>query len=108
MKSPSDLAAGAEYLVSAAVTIWFPCWGVRRKFKLDHKLDSTAQYVRWFVIVICLVLVDFDIAPPGKWAVTIALTFLAFVAWPNLAFYLTQLLRRSGIVRKPTNCIPDA
>jgi hypothetical protein len=47
-----------------------------------------------------MILVDFEIVPPGNWAAAIGLIFLGFFAWPNFAFYLIQLLRRTGLTNK--------
>jgi hypothetical protein len=107
MRSSSDLIKGAAYLLSTAVTIWLPFWGFRSKYELDRKLDRAAQYVRWTVVAACLITVDFEIVPPGNWAIAIGLTFFAFFAWPNLAFYLTQLLKRAGFIGKQDNSMPE-
>jgi len=81
-------------MASAGVTVWLPFWGFRKKYALDYKLERTAQYVRWSVVGLCLILDDFGIVPPGKLAGTLAIIFLAFIAWPNLAYYLTRPFRR--------------
>lgn len=93
--SGADLIRGAAYMLSAGLSVWLPCWGFRRKYDLDHKLDHTARYVRWSIVALCLILVDFEIVPPGNWAGVIGFIFLGFLAWPNLAHHLTQPFRRS-------------
>jgi hypothetical protein len=103
-----QLHPAAAFMVSGALSIWLTCLGFRRKYGLDHKLDGTGRSVRWFVVIACAILVIFELVPPGNVAMAIALIGLVFLAWPNFAFYLTQLLRRVGIVGKQSNCVPDA
>ena len=95
----SKIAIGTAYMLSAAFAVWLPCWAFGKKYQLDHRLDRTAQTIRWFSVALCLILIAFRIVPPGNAAAALGLIFLAFFAWPNLAFYLSQLLRRAGLVR---------
>jgi hypothetical protein len=82
-------------MLSAGLSVWLPCWGLRRKYQLDHKLDRTAQHARWSIVALSLILFDFGIVPPGNAAVAIGVIFLGFLAWPNFAYYLIQLFSRS-------------
>jgi tryptophan-rich sensory protein len=84
-------------LTSGAVSVWLFFWAYRRKYELDYKLDSTAQTMRWLIVVF-----GFTVAlipgPQFKIVRIIAgVLLLAFLAWPNFAHYLTQLLRRVGL-----------
>ena len=103
-----QLHPAAAFMVSGAFSIWLTCLGFRRKYGLDHKLDKTGRFIRWLVVVSCATVVVFEFVSPGNVAVAIALISLGFLAWPNFAFYLTQLLRRAGIIRKPSDYIPSA
>jgi hypothetical protein len=99
IRSAGDALAGAGYMLSVGAAVWLPCWGVRRKYELDHKLGHAAQSVRWSIVLSCLALVDFQVVPPGNWAVVFGLIFLGFFVWPNLTFYLFEIPRRVGVVK---------
>jgi hypothetical protein len=82
-------------LAGGAVSIWFFFWPFRRKYELDYKLDRIAQTVRWSIV-----LAGFGVALlPGPQIKDIriitGIIFVAFLAWPNLAYHLTQFFRRS-------------
>ena len=102
------LHPAALFMVSGAFSIWLTCLGFRRKYGLDHKLDRTGRLIRWFVVFASAILVVFELVPPGNVAVAIGLLSLGFFAWPNFAFYLTQLLRRAWIMRKPRDYVRGA
>jgi hypothetical protein len=81
-------------LAAGAVSIWFFFWPFRRKYDLDYKLDSTAQLVRWFIVLAGFALALLP-GPKYKLVRILAGIMLAvFLAWPNLAYHLTHLLRR--------------
>lgn len=103
-----QLHPAAVFMVSGALSIWLTFFGFRRKYGLDHKLDRTGRFIRWFVVLFSAALVVLELVPPGNVAAVIALTSLGFLAWPNFAFYLTRFLRRAGIVRKPSDYTPSA
>jgi hypothetical protein len=84
-------------LVAGAVSIWFFFWPYRRKYELDHKLDRTAKTVRWSIVV-----AGFGIAllpGPELKIVRIAagIVLVAFLAWPNFAYHLAWLFRRTHV-----------
>jgi hypothetical protein len=81
----SDTISYLSGLTAGAVSIWFFFWPLRRKYELDYKLDSTAQRVRWSIV-----LAGFGVAllpgPQFKTARIIAgIILVAFLAWPNFA-----------------------
>jgi hypothetical protein len=114
-KSAKGLAAGLDGvaalndtlsylsgLAGGAVGIWFFFWPLRRKYELDYNLDSAAQTVRWSIV-----LAGFGVAllpgPQFKTARIVAgIILVAFLAWPNFAYYLTLLFTRSPARRKGT------
>jgi hypothetical protein len=88
MQSGTDLLRGAAYMVTAGLSVWLPCWGLRRKYELDYKLDRFAQYARCSILALCLIVIDFQIVPPGNWAAVIGVIFLGFLAWPNFTYHI--------------------
>ena len=86
--------AGTVSIWAAIANVWFVVWAIRRKGELDYDLDSTAKFVRWVVVVLCL---GISILRPEllKSPMRIAVGFvgLGFLVWPNLAYHLTNLLR---------------
>jgi hypothetical protein len=77
------------------VSVWFFFWPYRRKFELDYKLDRAGNIVRWSVV-----LAGFGVAllPGPRFGATrvvAGMVLLAFLAWPNFAYHLVRLFRRS-------------
>jgi hypothetical protein len=89
------LGSYAGRLAADAVCIWLAVWAIRKKHGLDEKLDRNAQAVRWLIVVS-----SFGLAllrgPEFKLIRIFAgLLLLAFLCWPNFAYHLTGLFRRS-------------
>lgn len=82
-------------LAGGAVSIWFFFWAYRRKYELDHKLDRMAKAIRWSIV-----LAGFAVALlPGPrfrdTRIIAGIILVAFLAWPNFAYHLITLFRRS-------------
>lgn len=89
------LLAYASRLVQTAVCLWLVCWGVRRKYELDYKLDSRTQKTRWAIISVCFLCAMLQ-GDEFKWLrILSGIIGLGFVAWPNLAYHLVSLVSRS-------------
>ena len=95
----SKIAIGAGYMFSVALAVWLPCWGLRKRYELDHQLDTTARRIRWFSVALCLILIDFRIVPPGNGAAALGLIFLAFFAWPNFCVLSEATAKACRLVR---------
>jgi hypothetical protein len=89
-----DAALGPGGIWIAIANIWFVSWAVRHRGELDHELDSTAKFIRWMIAIVCLgVAVQFPQLlnlPPVR--VCVGFLGVAFLVWPNLAYYLTRFL----------------
>src|SRR5579863_3600722 len=101
----SDTFLYLSGLAGNAVTIWLAFWAIRRKYELDHKLDRTARFVRWSMVSIgfAVAFIGFAVALlPGNQLGVVRLSagalLIAFLAWPNLAYHSTRLLRRWGFL----------
>ena len=90
-----DAAAGPGGIWIAIANIWLVSWAVRHRGELDHELDSTAKFIRWMIAFVCLgVAVQFPHflnPPPAR--VSVGMLGIAFLVWPNLAYYVTRFLR---------------
>src|SRR4029077_13337714 len=84
----------------AIANIWFVTWAIRRRGELDENLDSTAKFIRWLVAILCLgtAIQLPQLLNPPTLRVCIGFVGVAFLVWPNLAYYLTRLLRRLRIL----------
>ena len=100
---PQEAALGAGGLWIAIANIWFVAWAVRHRGELDYELDSTAKLVRWLLAITCLgVAIRFpQLLNPPPLRVCIAFLGVAFVVWPNFAYYLTRLLRSLRMLPRP-------
>jgi hypothetical protein len=87
------LGTGGTWI--AIANIWFVAWAIRRRGELDNELDSTAKFVRWLLATACLGLaVQFpQLVNPPPVRVCLGFVGMAFLVWPNFAFYLTRFLR---------------
>jgi hypothetical protein len=94
--------SGAPLWVAIA-NIWFVAWAVRRKGELDYELDDVAKTIRWVVVLFCLGVSIFRPQVLGSPALRISVGFtgIAFLVWPNLAYYCTNLLRFLRLLPKP-------
>jgi hypothetical protein len=93
----NDTLSYLTELAAGAVSIWFFFWPFRRKYDLDYKLDSTAQVARWSIVLAGFVLA---LLPGPEFKVVRILAGIilaAFLAWPNLAYYLTFQSRRPSV-----------
>jgi hypothetical protein len=89
----NDVSAHVRLLVQTSLSVWFVFWAIRRKSESDERLDTSAQIVRWTVVVLSYAL-TFVPQPELAWVrITFLLIGLAFVAWPNLASGLNRSLR---------------
>jgi hypothetical protein len=82
--------------------MWFVAWAIRRRGELDHQLDVTAKTIRWVVVALFLGLPVQ--APQLVTSPNIRLSLgtigVAFLVWPNFAYYLTRVLRRWKVLRR--------
>jgi len=82
-------------LAADVACIWFAVWAIRKRYDVDEKLDRAAQTVRW-----CIVATSFGLVlvpgPEFKLVRIVAgVLLLAFLCWPNFAYHLRQLFKRS-------------
>jgi len=89
------------------VSVWVMLWGIRRKGEFDYQLDEDAKRVRWLIVVssmafsyLSAVVLDSTWCVLGGWIVA-----TAFLAWPNFAYHLTNLLRRIRVLPKANDTV---
>jgi hypothetical protein len=87
-------------LAANAVCIWFAFWAIRRKYELDYPLDIWAQVVRWSLVGLSFALTLPDGSQYKLLRILAGIALLAFLAWPNFAYHLVQLFRRSQTAEK--------
>jgi len=71
--------------------IWITIWALRKQGELDHELDFTAKFIRWFVAVCGLTLWPW--IDSTRLRILVGVIAMLFLVWPNTAFHLTRLLR---------------
>jgi|1185.fasta_scaffold91349_2 hypothetical protein len=85
-------------LLTASLSIWFIAWAIRRNLEVDKPLDTSAKYVRFIVVIASYGIAAMPYVRPGSklavFQVLMAAVGLAFLCWPNFAYYLTQPFRR--------------
>ncbi len=69
--------------------IWLSVWAIRRKSEVDYPLGTSAQWIRWIVVLLGFTVAYF--APFKSLRLASGFTALAFLCWPNLAYHLTNL-----------------
>jgi len=85
-----------QYLFSRAAGVWIASWTLRYRLKCDYRLSDTARLIRWAVVLLGFAL---GASLPSAWArVTAGLVGLAFLCWPNIAYYFTNLVRPQIII----------
>ena len=97
-----EAALGSGGTWAGVANIWFVTWAIRRKGEIDHELDSTAKFIRWLLAIACLGLAIQlpELLKPPPLRVCIGFVGVAFLVWPNLAYYLTGFLRQLRILPK--------
>jgi hypothetical protein len=77
--------------LACVIGVWLAVWAIRYRGELDYELDSTARFIRWFVAICGLTLwLKID---SQALRITVVLTGMLFLVWPNTAYHLTRLLR---------------
>ena len=82
--------------------IWLSVWAIRRKAEADYPLDRPAKIVRWTVVALGFAIGYY--APGqelGYARVAGGFLGLAFLCWPNFAYYLTNLFRANAARNTP-------
>ena len=92
-----DEAAAFLGAATRSVGPWFTVWAVRRKWKLDRKLNPNARLVRWGVVIACYSLCWR--VKPAEAALAVLFVGLAFLCWPNFAYHLARLFERWPMTR---------
>ncbi len=68
-----------------ALMTWVPAYSIRRRGGFDYDLGTAGQAVRWCIVLGSAAGMRYG---PIPWVrVTCGVLFLAFIAWPNLAWY---------------------
>jgi len=73
--------------------IWLSTWFVRHKYDLDQHLDRVGQVLRWVVVGGGFALTGIPGLGRGSLRVAGLWIGLAFLCWPNLAYYLANAFR---------------
>lgn len=92
---PHESFAGTfATLLSASLGIWFVVWAVRGNLDIDRPLSASAWYLRIVVVIMCYSLAAVPSIRPGSRIVVrqtlSAAVGLAFLCWPNFAYYLAR------------------
>ena len=92
----------AKTVLTTSLTLWFAAWAIRYKGELDEKLDPVAVRLRWgivagthAVVIFASEWLKYPVVRVAVWSVG-----AAFLAWPNLAYHLTESLRRCRVLKK--------
>ena len=90
-----DAALGPGGIWVAIANIWFVSWAVRHRGELDRELDSTEKFLRWLIVIVCLgIVIQFpQFLNPPRVRVCVGFLGIAFLVWPNLAYYVARFLR---------------
>jgi|SRR6476646_1487353 len=76
--------------------IWLAFWAIRKSGDVDYPLDNFARGIRWLIVVIGFTLGYYIPGPNLAYLRVIAGSVgLALLCWPNLAYHLANLCRRS-------------
>jgi heme A synthase len=90
-----EIMSRAWSVAAKAIGIWFIFWAIRKKGEFDRELDITDQTVRWLLVSVSLGIVTFLIGTDSTVPrITALIVGLAFLCWPNLAYYLGSVFRR--------------
>ena len=91
----------AKTVLTTSLTLWFAVWVIRYRGDLDRKLDPIALRLRWGIAGVTHALVIFASEWLNYPATRIAVWAVgaAFLAWPNLAYHLTELLRHCRVIK---------
>jgi hypothetical protein len=91
----------AKTVLETSLTLWFAAWAIRYRGDLDRKLDPIALRLRWGIVGGTHALVIFASEQLKYPALRIAVWAVgaAFLASPNLAYHLTESLRRCRVIK---------
>jgi hypothetical protein len=91
-----EILSGAFGLIARAAGVWFVVWAIRNKGGFDYKLDGLSFITRWSTVLIAfsLVFVFSRLAMSAPRLVALCIG-MAFLVWPNLAYYLSRQESRS-------------
>ena len=95
-----QFVSNAMTIAIPAIGIWLGIWGLRRKLESDYKLDGIARAVRWCIVVTSWIIGSIPGRGVGPLSAVAVLVALAFLWWPNFAYHLTRLFRRSSELTK--------
>jgi hypothetical protein len=84
-------------LSAKVACIWLSVWVLRKKGDVDYPLNGPARAVRWAMVVMGFA-IGYYTPRPELWYVRMAGGFLglAFLCWPNFAYYLTKLFTKAS------------
>jgi hypothetical protein len=105
-----QFVSNAMLLAGCAINLWIAIWSVRRRGEFDLKLDRGTRKIRWSIVVAAWILASLPLSRFGPIRVAALFLGVAFLWWPNLAYYLMRLLRggqTSGTSGRPQGFLPD-
>lgn len=79
-----------SFLLEKSLGIWFVVWAIRRRFRWNYKLSSTAIAVRWAVVTVCYLLLATGVLGLAAVRLFVLAIGLCFLCWPNFAYHLTN------------------
>lgn len=79
----------AGYLLERSAGIWFASWALRHRAGWDYKLSGVAEATRWATVLVSYLLAV--LLPTPATRLISGFVGLAFLCWPNFAYYLTNL-----------------
>lgn len=91
----SEVYESLSQLAGTYASVWFLCWGLRRRYELDVKLSNLEQKIRWAVVAVASALTLLPGARLASVRIVCFLIGLCFIAWPNLAHHFVQKPRSS-------------
>jgi hypothetical protein len=89
------ISAYAATVIKTSLILWFALWAIRYRGELDRELSRGAKLLRWAVVVLAHTVVivasswlKYPAVRVSVWGVG-----AAFLAWPNLAYHVFNMLK---------------
>jgi hypothetical protein len=82
--------AQAGYIIQRSLGIWLSIWAVRYGMSIDYRLGIRGKVTRWAAVLLCFGLTAVPGSKLGWFRIICYLVGLAFLCWPNLAYYLSK------------------
>src|SRR4051812_34465840 len=80
-------------LLPKILCIYFSIWAIRRKGEVDYSLNRFEKTLRWSIVILGFM---FGYVSPSRYLrLFFGFLGLSFFCWPNLAYHLGGLVKKS-------------